>query len=333
MSPQFAYEKQTANHMTLASFLGEQLKAVNACIYEKMQSPVPLIPEIAEYLISLGGKRLRPLLTLACAELCGYQGGRHISLAACVEFIHTATLLHDDVVDDSALRRGNKTANMMWDRKACVLVGDFLFSRALEMMVQDGSQDVLEILAQASTTITEGEVLQLSSSYDLNLSETTYLEIIKAKTACLFAAAAEIGAIAGDARTEQRKALRDYGLNLGMAFQLMDDVLDYSADQEKLGKSVGDDFREGKVTLPVILAYQSGEDRSFWQEAIKKQPQNNKDLEKAISLLEKTGALNKTKLVAQGFVKQGLRCLDKFPNSELKTCLQELALFSVERAH
>lgn len=323
--------KSQSSQAHLSSFLSEQLKAVDECIIQKMHSPVSLIPQIAQYLISLGGKRLRPLLTLASAELCGYQGKRHISLAACVEFIHTATLLHDDVVDESSLRRGNKTANMLWDRKSCILVGDFLFSRALEMMVEDGSQDILEILSNASTTITEGEVLQLTASHDLNLSKETYLKIIEAKTACLFAAAAEIGAIAGDANLSQRKALREYGLNLGMAFQLMDDVLDYSADQEKLGKTVGDDFREGKVTLPIIIAYQLGGDKTFWLQAFNKEQSNGKELRTAISLLQNTGALQKTKQVAQGYVQKALNCLDVFPNSDLKTCLMDLASFSVCR--
>lgn len=323
--------KSQSSQAHLSSFLSEQLKAVDECIIQKMHSPVSLIPQIAQYLISLGGKRLRPLLTLASAELCGYQGKRHISLAACVEFIHTATLLHDDVVDESSLRRGNKTANMLWDRKSCILVGDFLFSRALEIMVEDGSQDILEILSNASTTITEGEVLQLTASHDLNLSKETYLKIIEAKTACLFAAAAEIGAIAGDANLSQRKALREYGLNLGMAFQLMDDVLDYSADQEKLGKTVGDDFREGKVTLPIIIAYQLGGDKTFWLQAFNKEQSNGKELRTAISLLQNTGALQKTKQVAQGYVQKALNCLDIFPNSDLKTCLMDLASFSVCR--
>lgn len=311
--------------------LKEQMDAVDVCIHEKMQSHVSLIPEIASYLITLGGKRLRPLLTLASAELCGYKGNRHISLAACVEFIHTATLLHDDVVDDSGLRRGKKTANTLWDRKACVLVGDFLFSRALELMVEDGSSEVIRILSKASSTIAEGEVLQLSSSHDLQLSQETYLKIIEAKTACLFSAAAEIGAVSGEANPQEKKALTQFGLNLGMAFQLMDDVLDYAADQEKLGKAIGDDFREGKVTLPVILAYQSGQDTSFWNEVFENGSQDAGALAHAIHLLKQTGALVKTKHRAQDFVKEALEPLNLFPDSLLKTQLQDLAYFSIHR--
>ena len=254
---------------SLTSLLRTQLNAVNACILEKMQSSVDLIPQIAGYLVSLGGKRLRPLLTMASAELCGYEGTRHIQLAACVEFIHTATLLHDDVVDESVLRRGMSTANALWSNKASVLVGDFLFSRAFELMVKDGSLDVLQILSKASSTIAEGEVLQLTSSHALGLSQETYLQIIGAKTARLFSAATEVGAVVAEADDSIRKAFACFGHSLGIAFQLMDDVLDYTADQEKLGKTVGDDFREGKVTLPVILAYEKERTPPFGKRLLK----------------------------------------------------------------
>ena len=238
---------------SLTALLRSQLNVVNNCILNKMQSPVTMIPQIAGYLVSLGGKRLRPLLTLASAEICGYQGTRHIQLAACVEFIHTATLLHDDVVDGSLLRRGMRTANALWSNQASVLVGDFLFSRAFELMVSEGSLEVLKILSVASSAIAEGEVLQLSVSHDLELSQETYLKIIGAKTARLFSAATEVGAVVAEADEQTKKSLAQFGYTLGIAFQLMDDVLDYAADQETLGKAIGDDFREGKVKFLTYL--------------------------------------------------------------------------------
>jgi len=266
----------------LLSLLQKQLNAVNTCLLQKMESPVALIPEIAGYLISLGGKRLRPLLTIASAELCGYKGERHIHLAACVEFIHTATLLHDDVVDESTLRRGRQTANSLWNNKASVLVGDFLFSRAFELMVADGSLEVLDILSKASSAISEGEVLQLSMSHSLELTQETYLKIIESKTARLFSAATEVGAVVAKASAEERKALTQFGRALGIAFQLMDDILDYSANQGQLGKTIGDDFREGKVTLPLILAYQKGRQNSFWEDVLAKETRDDNDLQKAL---------------------------------------------------
>jgi len=316
---------------SLNSLLTLQLNEINKCILEKMQSPVSLIPQIAGYLVSLGGKRLRPLLTVATAELCGYKGNRHINLAACVEFIHTATLLHDDVVDESSLRRGMDTANALWSNKASVLVGDFLFSRAFELMVEDGSLDVLQILSQASSTIAEGEVLQLSSSHDLNLTEEIYLNIIGAKTARLFGAATEVGALVAGASNVKRKALSHFGYTLGLAFQLMDDVLDYAADQEKLGKTIGDDFREGKVTLPVVLAYKQGIDREFWEEAFHNGVRDNNALTHAIHLLKESGALLKTKHKAQAYIDESLESLTIFPDSPLKAALEELAYFSIYR--
>lgn len=316
---------------SLNSLLNTQLNEVNECILAKMESSVALIPQIAGYLVSLGGKRLRPLLTIAAAELCGYEGKRHIHLAACVEFIHTATLLHDDVVDESTLRRGMDTANAIWSDKASVLVGDFLFSRAFELMVVDGSLEVLKILSQASSAIAEGEVLQLSSSHDLGLTEETYLKIIGSKTARLFAAASEVGAIVAAADEQQCKALSRFGDQLGLAFQLMDDLLDYAADQEKLGKTIGDDFREGKVTYPVILAYQQGLDREFWEEAFYKDVRDASALTHAIKLIKESGALLKTKHKAQMFIEEALESLSIFPDCPLKTALEELAHFSLQR--
>ncbi|MBY0501763.1 MAG: polyprenyl synthetase family protein [Alphaproteobacteria bacterium] len=316
---------------SLTSLLKPQLKEIDVCILNKMQSPVDLIPQIAGYLISLGGKRLRPLLTVASAELCGYKGDRHIHLAACIEFIHTATLLHDDVVDESMLRRGMTSANVLWNNKASILVGDFLFSRAFELMVADGSLKVLKILSEATSTLAEGEVLQLTSSYDLELNQETYLKIIAAKTARLFSAATEVGAVVAEADEAKCRALAYFGHTLGIAFQLMDDILDYAADQEKLGKAIGDDFREGKVTLPVIFAYEKGADRAFWREAFEGRIQDDAALAHAIHLLKGSGALLKTKHIAQDFVREALYCLDTFPNSSLKAALQELAHFSTHR--
>jgi octaprenyl-diphosphate synthase len=322
---------QRSQPVSLSTLLAPQLEAVNTCLFEKMKSAVHLIPEVAGYLVSLGGKRLRPLLTVATAELCGYQGDRHIQLAACVEFIHTATLLHDDVVDESFLRRGMPSANAKWSNPASVLVGDFLFSRAFELMVADGSFPILKILSKASSTIIEGEIMQLSASHNLHLDEKAYLDIIEAKTACLFSAATRVGAVVANASETQQDHLAHFGHFLGLAFQLMDDVLDYTADQEKLGKQVGDDFREGKVTFPVIIAYKEGTDNDFWEEAILKGSRDEKMLTQATDILKRTGALMKTQQLAQHFIDKAIAQLESFPNSHLKTALQDLAYFSVYR--
>ena len=262
-----------------------------------MDSPVALIPQLAAHIVAAGGKRLRPLLTLAAARLCGYPGDpRHVKLAACVEFIHTATLLHDDVVDESLLRRGLASANAVFGNKASVLVGDFLFARAFQLMVEDGSLVVLAILSRAAATIAEGEVLQLVTQNDLSTSEARYLEVIKGKTAALFAAACEVGAWWPAGRQREAAALADYGMNLGIAFQLVDDALDYAADQAVLGKTVGDDFREGKITLPVLVAYQAGDaaERDFWRRTIEASEQSDADLDRALHLMERCGAIRAT---------------------------------------
>ncbi|HEX6092844.1 MAG TPA: polyprenyl synthetase family protein, partial [Dongiaceae bacterium] len=280
----------------LAALVGDELRLVNERILQSMQSPVALIPQLAGHIIAAGGKRLRPLLTLASAKLCDYRGDRHIGLAACVEFIHTATLLHDDVVDESDLRRGLATANALWGNKSSVLVGDFLFSRAFQIMVADGSLRVLEILSGASAIIAEGEVLQLQTSNDTATSEQAYLDVICSKTAALFAAACRIGAVVADRPKAEEEALDSFGLNLGIAFQLIDDVLDYAAAQPELGKTVGDDFRDGKITLPVVLAFLRGgdEERRFWRRVMEDQEQREGDLEHAIQLMEKHGSLRDT---------------------------------------
>src|SRR3954452_4975799 len=243
----------------LFRLLSGDLDRVNALIVDRMDSPVALIPHVAGHIVSAGGKRLRPMLTLGCARLCGYRGERHIALAAAVEFIHTATLLHDDVVDASDLRRGRDTANAVWGNKPAVLVGDFLFARSFELMVEDGSLRVLEILSHAAAVIAEGEVGQLVTANDTTTTEAAYLEVIEAKTAALFAAASRIGAVVAGRPAAEEETLERFGRNLGTAFQLIDDMLDFSARESELRKSIGDDFRDGKITLPILIAFARGD--------------------------------------------------------------------------
>jgi len=319
----------------LGSLTTEDMQSVNAVILEQMQSPVLLIPQLAGHIIAAGGKRLRPMLTLSSARLCGYGGDRHVSLAACVEFIHTATLLHDDVVDESDLRRGAATANAVWGNKSSVLVGDFLFSRAFELMVEDGSLEVLRILSKASSVIAEGEVHQLVTANDTDTTEQDYLEVIEAKTAKLFAAATEIGAVVSDRPDEERQALVSYGHNIGMAFQLIDDVLDYSARQATLGKTVGDDFRDGKITLPVVLAFREGDDkaRRFWRRTMEDLEQKKGDLKRAVQLLEGSGALHATVERARHYGTLASEALNLFPESDHKRALAEAVDFAVNRSY
>jgi len=321
----------------LQTLCTDDMGQVDREIVVRMRSPVALIPELANHLVGAGGKRLRPLLTVAAARLCGYSEGsdRHIKLATCVEFIHSATLLHDDVVDVSALRRGKPTANTVYGDKASVLVGDFLFTRAFELMVEVGSLDILAVLSNASSTIAEGEVLQLVSQRDISTPEATYLEIIKAKTAKLFAAAAEVGAMVAGRNGPERVALQSFGMNLGIAFQLVDDALDYSGREAKLGKAVGDDFREGKITLPVILSFLRGSstDREFWKRAIEKLDQKPEDLERACSLIERHGALSDTLERARHYGAMARDALGLFPSTALKSALLEAVDFAIDRAH
>ena len=317
----------------LTVLVADDLKACNALIIDRMQSPVELIPQLAGYIIAAGGKRLRPVLTLASSRLCGYEGDRHQALAACVEFIHTATLLHDDVVDESDLRRGLASANAVFGNKASVLVGDFLFSRAFQLMVEDGSLDVLRILSHASAVIAEGEVLQLTTSNDTGTSEQAYLDVIRAKTAELFAAACQIGAVVAARPAVEEDALFAYGLNLGIAFQLVDDVLDYSALQARLGKTVGDDFREGKITLPVILSYRRGsdEERVFWNRALEEMEQGEGDLDKAIGLMNQHGALRDTVERARHYGAIARDALGLFPDGPEKAALLDVIDFVIDR--
>ena len=318
----------------LDGIVADDIIRVNRLIVEKMESRAPLIPQLAGHIVAAGGKRLRPMLTLAASRLCGYEGERHIALATCVEFIHTATLLHDDVVDESMLRRGQESANALWGNEASVLVGDFLFSRAFQLMVSDGSLKVLKILSDASAIIAEGEVLQLLTTNDTETSEEAYLEVIRSKTATLFAAAAKIGAVVAERPKAEEEALESYGMNLGIAFQLVDDALDYSADQAKLGKTVGDDFREGKISLPVVLAWRRGNDkeREFWRQTLEHQEQKECDLENAISLMEKHGALRDTIERARHYGSIARDALGIFSDSETKSAMSEAIDFSIERA-
>jgi octaprenyl-diphosphate synthase len=319
----------------LNALVADDLKAVNALIVQRMDSPVQMIPQLAGHIVAAGGKRLRPMLTLAAARMCDYTGTRHLALAAAVEFIHTATLLHDDVVDESDLRRGLASANAVWGNKASVLVGDYLFSRSFQLMVKDGSLRVLDILSGASAVIAEGEVMQLITTNDTDTGETAYLDVIKAKTAQLFAAACHIGAIVAERPKVEEDALETFGMNLGIAFQLIDDVLDYSAKQAMLGKTVGDDFREGKISLPVILAFRRGkdDDRTFWRRTLEDLDQHEGDLEHAIHLMEIHQALEDSVERARHYGAIAHDALGIFADGPHKKAFNELIDFCIERAY
>ena len=317
----------------LSGFVAADMERVNRLIVERMASPVALIPQLASHIVAAGGKRMRPMMTLAAAQLFGYRGDDHVKLATAVEFIHTATLLHDDVVDESDLRRGVDSANAIWGNKPSVLVGDFLFSRAFQLMVDAGSLKVLGILSNASAVIAEGEVQQLITANDISTDETAYLEVIQSKTAQLFAAAAQVGAVVAGATPEQEAALEAYGLNLGIAFQLTDDVLDYSAKQAELGKAVGDDFREGKVTLPVILAYRRGSaaEREFWKAAIEGAHTDDAALERARSLMARHGAIGDTIGRARHFGEIARDALAPLAKTPQKDALLDVIDFCISR--
>ncbi len=311
------------------------MNQVNAVILDRMQSRVPLIPELAGHLIAGGGKRLRPMLTLACAKLLDYPGDRHYKLSAAVEFIHTATLLHDDVVDGSGMRRGKRTANVIWGNPASVLVGDFLFTRSFELMVEDGSLRVLKILSSASAVIAEGEVNQLSAQRQIDTTEAKYLDIISAKTAALFSAACRIAAVVAERDESVEEALDAYGRYIGIAFQLVDDAIDYVSDEHTMGKDSGDDFRDGKVTLPVILAYARGsaDERQFWKDAIEGRRVSDDDLVEARKLLLKHDAIADTLAKARLYGQQAIDVLGAFPNGKAKSALIEAVEFAIARAY
>ncbi len=319
----------------LADLTSDDMARVDEIIVDRMNSPVDMIPVLAAHLINAGGKRLRPMLTVAAARLCGYTGAHHLKLAATVEFIHTATLLHDDVVDGSDLRRGKKAANLVWGNAASVLVGDFLFSRAFTLMVETENLRVLGILSNASSVIAEGEVAQLAALNNIETSFQDYMRIIEAKTAVLFAAATEVGGVIAGEPPERVRALADYGLELGLAFQLVDDALDYGGASAKLGKSVGDDFREGKVTLPAALAIAkaSAEEREFWARVIGRVDQHPGDFEKALAILDAHSALADTIKAARTHADAAKAALHPFADSEVKRLLTALPDFVVERAY
>ena len=318
----------------MLALVASDMNRVNAVILDRMQSEIPLIPELAGHLIAGGGKRMRPMLTLACAKLLDYPGDRHHKLAAAVEFIHTATLLHDDVVDGSDMRRGKTAANLIFGNPAAVLVGDFLFSRSFELMVEDGSLKVLKILSNASAVIAEGEVNQLTAQRRIETSEECYLDIIGAKTASLFAAACKISAVVAE-READETTLDSYGRNLGIAFQLVDDAIDYSSDGETMGKDSGDDFREGKMTLPVILAHSRGSDdeKAFWREAMLGNRISEDDLAHAKTLLTKHGAIDDTIERARHYGQRAIDSIGHFPASDAKAALTEAVQFAISRAY
>lgn len=333
--PDFDRDTARPSIEPLRLLVAADMDAVNREILRRMASDVTLIPELASHLIAAGGKRIRPLLTLGAAKLCGYEGDKDILLATCVEFIHTATLLHDDVVDESDRRRGNATANVLWGNQPSVLVGDFLFTRAFQLMVETGSLEVLRILAGASSEIAEGEVLQLVIANDTASTEADYLRVIKAKTAALFAAACRVGAVIADRPLADAQALDDYGHNLGIAFQLVDDALDYASDGETLGKNTGDDFREGKITLPILLAIARGSEteRAFWRRTIE-QPelQTDEDWDQALRYIERHGAIEETLARARLYGGKARQALAGFTPGPMQDALLETVDFAIERA-
>ncbi len=321
-------------HEQLAAHLADEMDQVNTLIRARMASEhAPRIPEVTAHLVEAGGKRLRPMLTLATAQMCGYTGPYHVHLAATVEFIHTATLLHDDVVDESGQRRGRPTANLLWDNKSSVLVGDYLFARSFQLMVETGSLRVLDILSNAAATIAEGEVLQLTAARDLATDEAIYLQVVRGKTAALFSAATEVGGVIAGAPETQLKALYEYGDALGVAFQIVDDLLDYQGVAAATGKNVGDDFRERKLTLPVIkaVALADAEERAFWVRTIEKGQQDDGDLEHALALLSRHGTLEATRRDAIEWAEKAKAALACLPDHVIRTMLIELADYVVER--
>jgi octaprenyl-diphosphate synthase len=319
----------------LLDLVADDMDRVNGIILDKARSDVEMIPELARHLIDSGGKRLRPMLTIAAARLCGYNGEGHVKLAASVEFMHTATLLHDDVVDESDLRRGKIAARMLWGNEASVLVGDFLLGQAFKMMVEVGSLGALRVLSNAAVVIAEGEVYQLSIAKNTATTEDDYLAVINGKTAALFSAAAEVGGIIAERSAAEQAALRSYGKNLGLAFQLVDDALDYSGEQAKLGKSVGDDFREGKITLPVVLSFRRGnaEEREFWQRTLERGEMADGDLDRAIGYMTKYSAIDDTIQRARHYGAMACDALAIFPASTAKSALLDAVEFCIGRAH
>ena len=330
-----ANSKVKAGVQPLVDLTAQDMGLVNRLIISKTGSDVEMIPEVAKHLIDSGGKRLRPMLTLSAAHMCGYQGEHHITLAASVEFMHTATLLHDDVVDESDMRRGKQAARMVWGNQASVLVGDFLLGQSFRMMVDAGSMEALDVLSTASTVIAEGEVMQLAAAQSMETTEDDYLEVIKGKTAALFSAACEVGPVLAGSDKPVRDAFRSFGMNLGLAFQLVDDALDYSGTKEDLGKNVGDDFYEGKITLPVLLAYRRGsdEERKFWRSAMESDSSDTEALDNAMGLLKLHGAISDTVARAKHYGEIARDALAPLPASKYKQALLDVVDFCVSRVN
>jgi len=327
--------KPTPTLNTLLDKTAEDMGRINELILAEAHSSVDMIPKLAKHLIDSGGKRIRPMLTCATSRLCGYEGLDHIPLATSVEFLHTATLLHDDVVDESDMRRGKKAARILWGNQASVLVGDYLLGQSFKIMVGVGSLEALKILSNASAIIAEGEVMQLAATNNPTISEDDYMAVIGSKTAALFVAAAELGAVVSNRPDQERQALKDFGENLGIVFQLVDDALDYHGEASQLGKDVGDDFRDGKITLPVILAYGQGtdEEKQFWQRTLGEGKIEDADLSHAITLIEKYGTIQETMQRARAFGKKAEQALSIFPNNEWSEALQDVIEFCINRAN
>ncbi len=317
----------------LLELVSADMERINETILAHAHSHVDMIPKLAGHLISSGGKRLRPMLTLATSRMLGYEGVSHIRLATAVEFMHTATLLHDDVVDESDFRRGRKAARLIWGNQASVLVGDYLLGQAFKMMVETGILEALRILSGAASVIAEGEVLQLAAQHDVATTEEAYMQIIDAKTAALFAAAAELGAVVAGRPEEEQRALESYGRNLGVAFQLVDDALDYAGEQDNLGKAVGDDFREGKITLPVVLSYRRGgpEERAFWKRVMGEGGQKEGDLARAMEIMNRHGAIAETMERARDFGARARSAMAVFPAGPARDALLEAVDFCIAR--
>ena len=333
LKKEYDFEKQIK---VLTDLCKEDLESINTLILEKLDSSVPLIQDIASYLIMSGGKRLRPLLTSTCFHLIGRNINppyKHIGVAAAVEFIHAATLLHDDVVDESKERRGNLTANEVWGNKTSVLVGDFLFSRAFQLMTKYGNLEILKILSDTSVVISEGEVLELSNDKDLEINENIYFDVVNGKTASLFSAACQVGGISAEANKNEIDALKSFGKNFGMTFQLIDDAIDYSSSKNIMGKNTGDDFKEGKITLPIILAYgrSNSKERKFWKKVISDLSQEDQDFEEALSIIKKYNCIEDTIKRAQHFGNVAIDSVDVLKSNNYKECLINLMQASIKR--
>lgn len=331
-------EQAATSAMTeLSGLVAEEMEAVNALIMRQLEHDVALIPDVSKHLIDAGGKRLRPMLTIATSHMCGYRSGsKHITLASAVEFLHTATLLHDDVVDASDLRRGRDTANKVWGNQASILVGDYLISKTFQMLVRETSERILQVLADAAVIISSGEVLQLTNQHKVDATEADYLRVVDAKTAALFAAACEVSAVLADRPASEQEALASYGRNLGIAFQLVDDVLDYRAREKDIGKVVGDDFREGKMTLPVVLAVQQADaaERKFWMRVLEDgAKQKRGDFKQALGLMEKYGTLDETITRARNYGDKARQALTLFPKCPERTALEGIVEFCISRAY